>query len=111
MSEALDKKWQLIKELMEEMRERSEKTSELCKTLSLDFESPLVTPIFEAEDATIRAISMLLGDQLETLDWFVYECDYGRKEMEAGKGDDMRKICTYEDLRWLIELNTEGEGR
>ena len=46
----------------------------------------------------------MLNDDKEAVEWYVHECDYGRKGMEAGTKDNMKIIRTVDDLRWLVEL-------
>jgi hypothetical protein len=57
------------------------------------------------QDALITTLSLLAEDNFDSLNWFIFECDYGRSPMEAGLKGNMKLIRTVDDLRWLIELN------
>jgi hypothetical protein len=65
-------------------------------------------PLFDAAWMTFsnytKLVSILLGDEFETLEWYWMENDFGRKSMEAGTKGRMRKITDFEQLLWLIEV-------
>ncbi len=72
--------------------------------LSIAPESPLIEPYYVNEGHLVIALSILMGDDDDSISWFVYECDYGREPMRAGNEDRTRLIDSLENLRWLIEL-------
>ena len=72
--------------------------------LMISPESPLKEPFYSVTDDLIAACSDLAGDHFDSLSWWVYENDHGRNGMDAGADGDIRKIMSYEDLRWLLEV-------
>lgn len=63
----------------------------------VDFAGPLLS-------AYIRLLSENVGDKSEWIDWFVFENDFGKGGMVAGKEGDMQLVDTVEKLYNLIEL-------
>lgn len=98
-----DKKIQLL----EQWKACHDETAAKFDALEACFDSPtggLFDAAWRAFDAYTAVLSILLDDDFKNLDWFASECDFGRKPMEAGKSGDMRRIATFDDLLWLIEV-------
>lgn len=100
-----DEKWKYVADVIAAMRKVADTHSEAVHKLMIAPESPLVDPCHRFEGMLISTLEHLVGDCFQAISWFVYECDYGRKSMEAGCSGSMRKIETVDDLRWLTELN------
>lgn len=100
-----DQKWEYIKKTLTKMQDCEDKHTAARKAVGLDFESPLVEPMHRMQDMLIDTLSIMVGDDFGSLGWYITECDYGLKPMEAGCTGNMRKIQTVDDVRWLIELD------
>ena len=63
-------------------------------------------PLFEVSwktfDAYMESVAREIGDECDSLAWFVMENDCGRKAMKAGLPNAMRPIRTAKDLVALI---------
>ena len=77
----------------------------LKSTIDPDPGCALYEAIFGLLDVAIRATSAAIGDNIEWLEWMIYENDCGRKGHEAGRANTMRPIRTAEDILDLIEDN------
>ena len=102
-----ENKWGFVSRVLLSMEGRSDKLAKETDGLLVSPESPLLEPQARNEESLVEALSLLIDDDFDSLGWFVYECDYGRKPKEAGKDVDMRLIDSHERLRWLIELTSE----
>lgn len=45
----------------------------------------------------------ILDDKYDFIEWYVHECDFGRKPKEAGCDGSMIIIDSYEKLREVME--------
>ena len=77
----------------------------LYAIIGVDTESELFDTMFKMHDNYMAMVSDKVGDDFDSLGWYVYENEYGEKAMEAGVKDDMRKIKTIDDLMWLMEVS------
>lgn len=75
----------------------------LVKALHVDPGAPLLEAGYDVVNAYTRAMSALIGDTAEWLEWFAMENSYGRKGHEAGFEGRMRPIRTLSNLLDLIE--------
>ncbi len=101
-----DDKWAFVAGVLIEMRDQTDKMQNIVSKLQISPESPIVTPCDKMQDSLISALSLLVEDDFDNLNWFIFECDYGRAPKEAGLKDNMKTIRTVDDLRWVIELTT-----
>ena len=74
--------------------------------LALCGEDPITNTVWQLQTDLTRAYAEILDDAFESLAWFAYENDLGRKGMEAGVAGSLRPIRTVEDLLWLIEVTS-----
>ena len=100
-------KWNFISETLTSMQIQSDRMTKASRAILLTPESPLCEPQAITESLLIKALSRLVGDHLDNIEWFVYECDFGRNAQEAGLKNNMKKINSHDQLRWLIELNCD----
>jgi hypothetical protein len=69
--------------------------------------SPLLAEIYGLMDSHTKAVARIVGDTAGWLDWFAYECDFGRRPHEAAlKGEKLTTIRTIKQLARLIEEGT-----
>jgi hypothetical protein len=80
------------------------RVNEWTKMLGLDIDSPLIQTLFEFETEYTSVCSQIVGDKSEWLNWYAFENDYGKKELEAGIPGEMKRIVTLDDLLTLIDL-------
>jgi len=99
-----DNRWFFASGILNKMKRQSDRFGEATKGLMIAPESPLLEPMFQLEESLIATLSFLLEDDSDNINWFVYECDYGRSPNRAGRENDMRLIDSLDRLRWLIEL-------
>ena len=74
--------------------------------LKLCGEDPITNTVWQLQTDLTRAYAALLDDAFESLAWFAYENDMGRKGMQAGAAGETRPIRTVDDLLWLIEVTS-----
>jgi hypothetical protein len=65
-------------------------------------ESPLVGDVWEAFDLMLSVVGQLLGDQLGCLEWFVWENDCGKKELEHSLASG--KLMAVRSAHDLLEV-------
>jgi len=99
-----EENWQFINEALTAMMVLSDEIESAQKPLILNPESPLVEPVWRTQALAVDALEKLIGDKDQNINWFVFECDFGRDSKQAGCKDDMRFIETIDDLRWLCDL-------
>lgn len=80
-------------------------TERMLEPLMISPESPLYQMIWMLQSEYTAAVSALVGDESEWLDWFAAENGMGKCGYEAdpGNGFKERKIESIEDLVQLIE--------
>jgi hypothetical protein len=103
-----DDKWFYVETTLRSVQAEIERFNAVTCGLMLSPESPLINPFDFIVNELIEALSMLIGDDRENLSWFVHECEFGQKPMKAGCRDDRRVIDSYEQLRWLMELDCKN---
>ena len=74
------------------------------KWLSCAPESKLYGAAWMAFDNYTDCLERLVGDSGSWLHWYCWENGMGKKRLEAGIGNNMRKIKTIKDLLWVINL-------
>ncbi len=99
-----DDKWYFVSGILADMEKQSDIFSAAHSGLMIPPESPLIDPQYKTESLLIAALSFLVGDYYNNIEWYVYECDYGRDAKEAGCPGNMKSIDTHDRLRWLIEI-------
>lgn len=67
-------------------------------------DSPLLDAIYRTEEAYTRAVAEQVGDTEGWLAWFRYECDMGRKPLEARRDEKARfaKVRTVKQLARMV---------
>lgn len=98
-----DEQWLFVRSALETMKEASDGNEKATSWLLIPPESPLTQPIGTLEALLISSLSKLVCDDFDSISWWVYECDYGRKPLRAGTPEEERMIDSYDQLRWLIE--------
>ena len=94
--------------LLEEWKaaiEASDKVMDALDKVVGPNDGPLRHSVWTMQAAYTRAISLIVGDEGEWLEWFACENDMGEKGLSAraAAGKPMRKIKTLKQLLAVIE--------
>lgn len=75
-----------------------------CDLTTAQPDSPLLDAVHRLEEAYTRAVAEQVGDVDGWLAWFRWECDMGRKPLDASAraGAPMRKVRTVGQLARLV---------
>lgn len=66
-------------------------------------DSTLLLAIYAVSEAHTDAIERAIGDEMQWMDWWKYECQYGENALQAANLDKrLRKIKTLKQLAGLI---------
>ena len=98
-----NEKWLHIEECINKLDKLLQKNSEICKTIGLSPESPIVDYGDRCCDMLVDSLGTLVGDDV-FISWYCFENDFGRNGLEGGVGaEKMEKIDSVKKLRKLIE--------
>lgn len=97
--------WKFIEETLEKLKENEEYFIQIIDVIDVNPESNLVESFYKNVDLIIDSLSKLINDKENWLEFFVFHCDFGRNKMEAGFKDEIKKIDSFEKLRWIIETD------
>lgn len=101
-----DRKWQFICKQLDELKKQSFAHDAAIDAVKLECHSPLVESFWSIQDALIASLSEIAGDASADINYFIFECDWGDKDMRVTtKSGESRLIKCYDDLRWLIEMD------
>jgi len=104
----IDFKWKFVEESLKLLQEQIDRVNSAANSAMIVPESPLWEPAHIIGGKMVQALSILVGDDFSNISWFVSECDFGRKAMEAGCDRNMQTIDTCDKLRWLIEIECKN---
>jgi len=102
--------WYFVSGCLQDLQKEHDILKKATTGLILPPESPLICPFFEVSDMLLKSLSMMINDNDKNIDWFVYECDFGRNPQEAGCKNSMKLIDSHDRLRWLIELDCKEKN-
>lgn len=92
--------------LLENWKSSHDQLQEQFDAIGKCFDS-VTGPLFEASwrvfGGYTAALSVIIGDNLNALEWYQYECEMGLNPKQGGNDGDMRSIATFDDLLWLID--------
>lgn len=86
---------------LKSFREIKRNISNNLRTLCSDFTVIDFTNVFE--DSYIHLIELAMNDKTGWIDWFIYENDFGKKEMTAGYDTVVKPIKNNDDLYDLMQ--------
>lgn len=72
-------------------------------SVGADPESPLFTAIHALQEGYGKALGILLGDGWDWLEYYAFECDYGRKAQEVKYSDGV-VVVLDEDVAKLLSV-------
>lgn len=99
-----DEKWVFIEKSIEDLKNQYDIFSDIIRTIKIEPESPLCEIVYRTGQALVDSLSIIANDTNEFIDWYVNECDFGRKAKEAGCKDKMILIDNVKKLREVIGL-------
>jgi hypothetical protein len=90
----------LIESLVESHKAGENARLQAAKAIGCRPENPLFDAMSQMETIAIKAVSKLIGDDGEWLDWFIWENDCGSRGMKcsAGYGPNLMEIHSVDDL-------------
>ena len=115
-----DDTWQFVCSTLDDIKERSDELGELSSQLKIAIDSPLFDSSIEADISLIRALAFLvhrtynlnMEQVLTTLNWFVFDNDYGKNKLSAsGITNELKEITSYHDLKRYLEEEIEDDVR
>ncbi len=74
-------------------------------------ENVFLTQVYQGVDLAIEYLGELSGDKDDWIEWFIYECDAGRRPMSATINNVEKPCRSAADLWEIIHANTESEPR
>ena len=74
------------------MRNLDDELHNVSNVVGINYESPLFTKIDIVCELLIKCSSLIARDDGEWIDWYIYENDYGRKDLKVAFGDD-EPVC------------------
>lgn len=63
--------------------------------------------VFEMEEEYISVVQKLIGDDSESIMWYIFDNNCGKKGKEASVNGKKKKIKNINDLIWLIYEDKE----
>lgn len=94
---------QLLTEYIDAIKKVNSAWESFHPVIGDDPESPICRGLYILNEVCLKAVSEILGDECDWIDWFIWENDCGEKGYEAGFKDNLKKIKTIEDLYGLIK--------
>jgi hypothetical protein len=99
----------LIEHWVQTARRVEDQFGLLDKTLPSHPESPFKSAMWGMFDAYTQTLAEILGDEDGWLEWFAWECDFGRKPMEMQFSDgETLLVVGASDL--LAAIRTDDHG-
>lgn len=99
-----DQKLAVLKRWQDAIEQSEATIRPVMAALKVDSESPVCLAVFQLQDELTTATADLVGDRDGWLDWYRSENAMGKRCTQAcAAGQQMRHICTLEDLLSLVE--------
>ena len=98
-------KEKVVQALVSNITDCQKEVQNLHEVINRDIELFAVYDRLEAD--YVAAVSLLVGDENNWIEWFVYDNDCGRKGLEAGIKDNLSVIDSVEKLVKLIETSEQ----
>jgi len=107
MEITLNEKIKMLEDLKKSCLEVEKCTAHIKSLFGSDYSGDFFTSYHGLLDFTIQNVAKLIGDNGEWLMWYIYDNNWGSSCFEAGYDNNLKKITTFEDLIWLIDLSKE----
>jgi hypothetical protein len=110
MNSETEDQQRLLSRWIETARRVEEQFGLLDKTLPSHPESPFKSAMWEMYDAYTETLAEILGDKDGWLEWFAWDCDFGKapKEIQFSDGETLL-VVGVSDL--LDAIRTDDDGR
>ena len=97
-------KMKLLQEWQTTIRDSDKALAALDRAIGVN-DGPLKTSIWTMQATYTRAISLIIGDEFEWLEWFAIDNGMGKKGLtaSAGTGKPLKPIKTLAQLLAVIE--------
>ena len=92
-----------IKKAIDAHKAASDAFDKLESALGVQPDFGFFNECWKAMEASLKAVSIAVGDKDDWISWFAYDNDYGREALKAGYGDNLKSIRNVKGLIWLIE--------
>lgn len=83
----------------------------LAEALQPSFESPFYRAIFAMEESYTNAVSLMIGDEGDWLNWYRFDNKMGKGGMKAGFGNRLKLINSLDALLKLIEAKPASKKK
>ena len=84
--------------------------SALAAIFGRSFDGPLFDAVWGTWNDYTRALSRIVGDDEDWLQWFESECDMGKRPQTViSNGGRKIRVCSVAQLARVIEFNRAGE--
>lgn len=94
--------FEIFKKYLETLKEQSDKYNEMAKYIGLTPESDISNPIYTLIDSYVDVLKHLYEDNLEWIDYFIWECDWGKRPGEVSINGEELILDSYDKLFCLI---------
>jgi benzoyl-CoA reductase/2-hydroxyglutaryl-CoA dehydratase subunit BcrC/BadD/HgdB len=89
----------VLRKMVEVKQELDKQWASLHKSIGLETESPFGIASWKPITMLIECVEIIVGDEIGTVSWYVWDNECGRKAMEHSLPDgSMRKVRTIDDL-------------
>lgn len=108
-----DKTWKFISSSINKLEQERNELENIIDVAGLAIDGPLLNTVFGTHELCITALDKIInvetaknkdGEESDWIQWYIYENNYGKSELEAGKDNNLSKIKNLDDLRKVIEL-------
>lgn len=97
-------KWDFIEKSIENLKDQYDAFGSITRAIRIEPESSLCEAVYRTGQALVDSLSIIAEDDCAFIDWYVNECDFGRKPKEAGCKNKMILVDNIEKLKTVIEL-------
>lgn len=99
----IDKKWIFVSSMLDIVKDNYDSINEISEILKINPESVFHNHVHTLCESIVKMSKFILDDKYDFIEWYVHECDFGRKPKEAGCDGSMIIIDSYEKLREVME--------
>jgi hypothetical protein len=98
---------EMFKNDMSDLKKEYDKVNDLYEKLktvfgTYVFECEIFEVLYSSLEFSLKLVEGKYNDKSNWISWYIYENDWGKKEYEAGYDNNMKKICSVEDLYNII---------
>lgn len=97
-----------VKKAVEAHKAASDAFDTLQNALGVQPDFGFFDECWKAMEASLKAVSIAVGDEQDWISWYAYDNDYGREALKAGYDGKLRRI---RNVKGLVRLIEEGKRR